>query len=176
MKMNLTYRILVFTSVMLISMGVQGQDMTASKVKDANVIVLIDKDWDPYTLDGNKIEIRLNDVSRPSHKKNEILIHENLDIRTIELNEDFFVDDEEIAQPRISDGYAFGFVHENGKLSFWIVNIGKDPKVREYHVEAAVFYNNRDDILKVQPLGVVRDMDLAYMYISQVFLAFSKWL
>lgn len=176
MKRNITNRILVFTSVMLMSMGIQAQNMTPSKVKDANVIVLLDKDWEPFTLNGNMIEIQLNDKTRPAHKKNEILIHENMNVYTVELDDDFAIDDEEIAQVRISGGYAFGFVHENSKLSFWILNSDKDTKVREYQVEAVMFYNNNNDILKERPLGMVTDMNLAYMYISQVFLAFTKWL
>ena len=174
MKNSIIAKVLVFGALMLTSIGVQAQEMSASKVKQANVIALIDKEWNPNTGKGNYITVHLNDESRPAHKNNEILISENFTSHTIEINDYFVIDDEEIGQTSVNHK-GFGFANKDGYLSFWIYD-GQKNEVKDYSVEYVLFYKNGDDILHNKPLGYMTDLDLAYQFISQMFLAFRKGL
>lgn len=177
MKKTFFVQLVVLMTLLLSSVDVQAQEiqeMTEKKVKKANVIVLLDEGWDSWdsTKKGNTIYIRLNDKSRPAHKRNEILIHENHKTLTMELDDDALgVDDDEITIIKLNHPNSLCIANDISELKLYIGLIGN---TRKYVIDTVGFYETFDDVINVKPLGFTDDMDVAYEYIAKIFKAFCK--
>lgn len=173
----------VITMLSACPLTTSAQTMTLEKAKQAGVILLADKDWAPFKATGNMIYLRLDDKTRPKHKKNEIMIHE-VDCRTQKQErymvtidkENFGLDNEDISVLRFRTPLnERDFIISNeSKGLFFCSSRNIDEDFRQYEIKMVLFYKNFEDVIAGCVLGEEYDLERAYYYIKEMFKPYQK--
>lgn len=173
-KKKLLLRGLLVTLLLLMTIAASAQQMTKAKVRQAGVIVLSDKYVNPAGTKGNMIILRLNDKSRPKHKKNEIMIHEVCLATKVNQIHNCTIDKGELEIDKNGlivwdDETNFSFNLDGENMTFIILNNNNSDGARRYKIENVLFYKLYIDMFTESPLGEEWDMVAAYQYIAEMF-------